>query len=71
MPGVTVAYVARKHGTTRRQIYDWLKQLRKGNLVVPEPKHNRNAVSKTSCRGASSRRQASQLRLLSAKGLQW
>ena len=36
MPGVMVADVARKHGTTRWQIYDWRKQLRKGNLVVPE-----------------------------------
>ena len=36
MPGVPVADVARKHGTTRWQIYDWHKQLRKGNLVVPE-----------------------------------
>ncbi|MFD1510442.1 transposase [Lacimonas salitolerans] len=36
MPGVTVADVARKHGTTRWQIYDWRKQLRNGNLVVPE-----------------------------------
>ena len=36
MPGVTVADVARQHGTTRWQIYDWRKQLRKGNLVVPE-----------------------------------
>ena len=36
MLGVTVADVARKHGTTRWQIYDWRKQLRKGNLVVPE-----------------------------------
>ena len=36
MPGVTVADLARKHGTTRWQIYDWRKQLRKGNLVVPE-----------------------------------
>ncbi len=36
MPGVTVADVARKHGTTRWQVYDWRKQLRKGNLVVPE-----------------------------------
>lgn len=36
MPGVTVADVARKHGTTRRQIYDWRKQIRKGKLVVPE-----------------------------------
>ena len=36
MPGVKVADVARKHGTTRWQIYDWRKQLRKGNLVLPE-----------------------------------
>ena len=36
MPGATVADVARKHGTTRWQIYDWRKQIRKGNLVVPE-----------------------------------
>ena len=36
MPGVKVADVARKHGTTRWQIYDWHKQLRKGNLVLPE-----------------------------------
>ena len=36
MPGVTVAYVARRYGTTRWQIYDWRKQIRKGNLVVPE-----------------------------------
>ena len=32
MPGVTVVDVARKHGTTRWQIYDWRKQMRKGNL---------------------------------------
>jgi len=36
MPGMKVADVARKHGTTRWQIYDWRKQMRKGNLVVPE-----------------------------------
>ncbi len=36
MPGVTVADIARKHGTTRWQIYDWRKQIRKGNLVMPE-----------------------------------
>ena len=33
MPGVRVADVARKHGTTRWQVYDWRKQIRKGNLV--------------------------------------
>lgn len=36
MPGVMVADVARKHGTTRWQIYDWRKQIRKGSLVLPE-----------------------------------
>ena len=36
MPGVKVADVARKHGTTRWQIYDWRKQMRAGNLVLPE-----------------------------------
>jgi len=36
MPGMKVADVARKHGTTRWQIYDWRKQMRRGNLVVPE-----------------------------------
>jgi transposase len=36
MPGVRVADVARKHGTTRWQIYDWRKQIRIGSLVLPE-----------------------------------
>jgi transposase len=36
MPGVRMADVARKHGTTRWQIHDWRKQLRKGDLVLPE-----------------------------------
>jgi transposase-like protein len=36
MPGVKVADVARKYGTTRWQVYDWRKQLRRGNLVLPE-----------------------------------
>lgn len=36
LPGVRVTDVARKHGTTRWQIYDWRKQLHKGNLVLPE-----------------------------------
>ncbi len=36
IPGVTVADVARRYGTTRWQIYDWRKQMRKGNLEVPE-----------------------------------
>ncbi len=36
MPGVQVADVARKHGTTRWQVYDWRKKLRTGRLVAPE-----------------------------------
>lgn len=36
MPGVIVADVARRHGTTRWQVYDWRKKLRSGALVVPE-----------------------------------
>jgi transposase len=36
MPGVTVANVARRHGATRWQVYDWRKKLRSGQLVVPE-----------------------------------
>ena len=36
MPGVMVADIARKHGTTRWQIHDWRKQIRKGKLVLPE-----------------------------------
>lgn len=36
MRGVRVADVARKHGTTRWQIYDWRKKLRTGQLAVPE-----------------------------------
>lgn len=36
MPGVTVADVARKLGTTRWQIYDWRKQICKRKLMLPE-----------------------------------
>lgn len=36
MPGVTVADVARKHGIIRWRVYDWRKQIRKGNLILPE-----------------------------------
>jgi transposase len=36
MPGVKVADVARRHGTTRWQVYDWRRKLRTGQLVVPE-----------------------------------
>jgi transposase len=31
-----VADVARRHGTTRWQVYDWRKKLRAGQLEVPE-----------------------------------
>ncbi|MFN2352843.1 MAG: transposase [Kiritimatiellia bacterium] len=36
LPRVRVADVARKHGTTRWHFYDWRKQIRAGNLVLPE-----------------------------------
>src|SRR6056297_3905225 len=36
VPGVRLADVARKHGTTRWQIYDWRKRIRRGDLVLPE-----------------------------------
>jgi transposase len=36
VPGIAVADVARRHGTTRWQVYDWRKKLRTGQLVLPE-----------------------------------
>lgn len=36
MPGVRVADVARKHDTTRWQVYDWRRKLRAGELAAPE-----------------------------------
>jgi len=36
MPGAQVAVVARKHGATRWQIYDWRRRLRQGQLVPSE-----------------------------------
>ncbi|GLC62932.1 hypothetical protein PLESTB_001961200 [Pleodorina starrii] len=36
VPGASVTDVARQHGTTRWQVYDWRKKLRTGQLVVPE-----------------------------------
>jgi transposase len=36
MPGASVADIARRHGTSRWQVYDWRKKLRTGQLVVPE-----------------------------------
>ncbi|MER8593488.1 transposase [Mesorhizobium sp. M1182] len=36
MPGVQVAAVARKHGATRWQVYDWRRRLRQGQLALAE-----------------------------------
>lgn len=36
MPGVPVADVARRHGVTRWQVYDWRRRLRDGRLALPE-----------------------------------
>ena len=36
IPGMRVADIARKHGTTRWQIYNWRNKLRTGQLMVPE-----------------------------------
>ena len=36
MPGSQVTAIARQHGATRWQVYDWRKKLRDGQLVVPE-----------------------------------
>ncbi len=36
MPGVQVAAVARRHGATRWQVYDWRRRLRQGQLALPE-----------------------------------
>ena len=36
MPGMQVAVVARKYGTTRSQVYDWRRRLRLGELALPE-----------------------------------
>ena len=34
MPGVTVADVARRHGTTRWQVYNWRRRAREGRLAL-------------------------------------
>jgi transposase len=34
VPGVSVADVARRHGTTRWQVYDWRRRARKGRLAL-------------------------------------
>lgn len=36
MPGSQVAVIAREHGATRWQVYDWRRQLRRGQLALPE-----------------------------------
>ena len=35
MPGAKVADVARRHGVTRWQVYDWRRKLASGQLAVP------------------------------------
>ena len=35
VPGAKVADVARRHGVTRWQVYDWRKKLKSGDLEVP------------------------------------
>ena len=35
MAGVKVADVARRHGATRWQVYDWRRKLKSGDLAVP------------------------------------
>jgi transposase len=35
VPGAKVADVARRHGVTRWQVYDWRRKLRSGNLAMP------------------------------------
>jgi transposase len=36
VPGVRVADVARRHGVTRWQVYDWRRKLASGALALPE-----------------------------------
>jgi transposase len=36
LPGVRVAEVARRHGVTRWQVYDWRRRMRDGRLSLPE-----------------------------------
>ena len=36
MPGAQVATVARKHGVTRWQVYDWRRRLQRGRLSLPD-----------------------------------
>lgn len=36
LPGVRVTEVARRHGVTRWQVYDWRRRVRDGRLALPE-----------------------------------
>ena len=36
VPGAEVATVARKHGVTRWQVYDWRRRLQRGQLGLPD-----------------------------------
>ena len=36
LPGVRVADVARRHGVTRWQVYDWRRRARGGRLALPD-----------------------------------
>ena len=36
LPGARVAEVARRHGVTRWQVYDWRRKLSSGALALPE-----------------------------------
>ena len=36
VPGAQVATVARKHGVTRWQVYDWRHRLQRGRLSLPD-----------------------------------
>lgn len=36
MPGAQVSAIARQHGATRWQVYDWRRRLRQGQLALPE-----------------------------------
>ena len=53
VPGASVADVARRHGTTRWQVYDWRKRLRSGQLVVPESVATRPMFAELVVEGAA------------------
>jgi transposase len=36
VPGAQVATVARQHGVTRWQVYDWRRRLQRGRLSLPD-----------------------------------